>query len=501
MMELGLGMSLIAYYFGYDSLVGLGPVDWVGLAALGITIWIATVPNTGIWHVAPIVCVGQAAIGLLAWALALIDLLGLFHTWLLHGYASTFPHIYQSIVARSGMGPLLERSNSFSIAAAIAFIGIGVALYAFAEGGLDQLSRSGEAATAQTWLRANELRPLWVGTILSYLVGTTLTIVYLSFASRSDAGSALFDKTLAVWVLLTLPADVLIVSLVAAAKVIRASTLGRAAIEPKTHGIRWSKEVWWKEGDRWLWWTGDAADPVNRIEGLLRQAVDDPESWRQFNREFLETTLYLPLRPIEGARNEPGWVSLLTDRTGSLPVFTAPERMRSCGLGLAGYLAVGAQELLADRPEYWTVLVNPGVWFGFDIGSPSDAAGVFGGMPGVGSDGVPVRTEMRVGWPENMPEQHVRTLQSALDACGRVQAAHFAFVDAGEGAFLVVGLSLLAGARFDAVADAVRRSLEPEPVEVIDLDFEPVGGWLRRHTAPFFEISKRLLTAEGRPRD
>jgi hypothetical protein len=233
-----------------------------------------------------------------------------------------------------------------------------------------------------------------------------------------------------------------------------------------------------------------SAEPLNRLEELLRKAARNPADRVAFQRELLRSHLYVVCRLDDQQRV----VQLLPAMVGGelvMPAYTAHERILEATNGSQPFVQLPTPDILRSLPPTSKLVINPGAWDGVAF-QPDEIKALLAEVDPTPSV-IPSGTEVRLGQSEQSLEWLTSALTKPLRQLIAVQAAHVGLIQipsTGETPHPVVGLQLAEGADIATVIQpliAAVNELARGPVDFVPIGKDGTGKWLLDNTEPFFQ--------------
>jgi hypothetical protein len=232
-----------------------------------------------------------------------------------------------------------------------------------------------------------------------------------------------------------------------------------------------------------------SAEPLNRLEELLRSGARNPAERLEFQDELLRSQLYVVCR-LDDQRRVVGLVPAMVGGELTMPVYTAQQRILEATNGSQPYVQLPTLNILRSLPPDSKLVINPGVWDGVAF-QPDEIRALLAEAdppPVV----VPGGSEIRVGHSDQSLDWVIKALMKPLKQLSAVQAAHVALIEipsTGDPPHPVVGLRLAEGADIKTVVGPLIAAVNKASRGVID--FWPIRNdntsmWLLENTKPFF---------------
>jgi len=233
-----------------------------------------------------------------------------------------------------------------------------------------------------------------------------------------------------------------------------------------------------------------SAEPLNRLEELLRQGARNPADRVAFQRELLRGQLYVVCE-LDDQRRVVRLVPAMVGGQLVMPAYTAKERILEATNGRQPFVQLPTLDILRNLPSDQKLVINQGVWDGVAF-QPDEIKALLAQVDPTPSV-IPSGTEIRLGQSEQSLEWLIVALMKPLRQLSEVQAAHVALIEVpstGEPPHPIVGLRLSEGTDMETVMRplmAAVNELARGPV-----DFAPIGNdgtsmWLLENTEPFYQ--------------
>ena len=233
-----------------------------------------------------------------------------------------------------------------------------------------------------------------------------------------------------------------------------------------------------------------SAEPLNRLEELLRQGARNPADRVAFQRELLHGHLYVVCE-LDDQRRVVRLVPAMVGGQLVMPAYTAKERILEATNGRQPFVQLPTLDILRNLPSDQKLVINQGVWDGVAF-QPDEIKALLAQVDPTPSV-IPSGTEIRLGQSEQSLEWLIVALMKPLRQLSEVQAAHVALIEVpstGEPPHPIVGLRLSEGTDMETVMRplmAAVNELARGPV-----DFAPIGNdgtsmWLLENTEPFYQ--------------
>jgi len=233
-----------------------------------------------------------------------------------------------------------------------------------------------------------------------------------------------------------------------------------------------------------------SAEPLNRLEELLRQGARNPADRVAFQRELLRGHLYVVCE-LDDQRRVVRLVPAMVGGQLVMPAYTAKERILEATNGRQPFVQLPTLDILRNLPFDQKLVINQGVWDGVAF-QPDEIKALLAQVDPTPSV-IPSGTEIRLGQSEQSLEWLIVALMKPLRQLSEVQAAHVALIEVpstGEPPHPIVGLRLSEGTDMETVMRplmAAVNELARGPV-----DFAPIGNdgtsmWLLENTEPFYQ--------------
>jgi len=233
-----------------------------------------------------------------------------------------------------------------------------------------------------------------------------------------------------------------------------------------------------------------SANPLNRLERLLKQAVRSPSDRPAFLHELVRGRLYAVCN-LDDRQNVRLVPAMLAGQL-ALPVYTSPERVQQATGGRQPFVELSTLEIMRNRPPGSKVVINPGVWDGLEL-RPDEIEDLLAEVDQSPTVLVPMGAEVRLGHPAQIPESLIALLSESMTNLDGVRAAHLAMIEVpvtGEPPHPIIGLRVAEGADFAGVVGPLKAAIGKASMGRVD--FVPIGDdeistWLLENTKPFFD--------------
>jgi hypothetical protein len=233
-----------------------------------------------------------------------------------------------------------------------------------------------------------------------------------------------------------------------------------------------------------------SADPLNRLEELLRQAVRNPADRVAFQRELVRGHLYVVCR-LDDQRQVEQLVPATFGGELVMPAYTAPQRILQATNNSQPFVKLPTLDILRNLPPSLKLVINPGAWDGCTF-RPDEVKALLAEAdpsPMV----LPSGSEVRLGHPAQSLEWLMTALKKPLTRSRAVQAAHVALIEipsTGEAPHPVVGLRVADGTDLEAVMRPLKAAVDKAsrgPVDFVPIGDGSISAWLVDNTEPFFQ--------------
>jgi type III secretion system (T3SS) SseB-like protein len=232
------------------------------------------------------------------------------------------------------------------------------------------------------------------------------------------------------------------------------------------------------------------AEPLNRLEKLLRKGARNPTDRIAFQRELLRSHLYVVCQLDDHQRV----VRLVPAMVGGelvMPAYTAKERILEATNGRQSFVQLPTLDILRNLPPDQKLVINQGAWDGVAY-QPDEIKALLAQVDPTPTV-IPSGTEMRLGHSEHSLEWLIAALTKPLNRLSGVQAAHVALIEipsTGEPPHPIVGLRLTEGTDIETVMRPLMAAVDETsrgPVDFVPIGNDGTSVWLLDNTEPFFQ--------------
>ena len=233
-----------------------------------------------------------------------------------------------------------------------------------------------------------------------------------------------------------------------------------------------------------------SAEPLNRLEKLLRKGARNPTDRIAFQRELLRSHLYVVCQ-LDDQRRVVRLVPAMVGGELVMPAYTAKERILEATSGRQSFVQLPTPEILRNLPPDQKLVINQGAWDGVTY-QPDEIQALLAQVDPT-TTVIPSGTEIRLGHSEHSLEWLIVALTKPLRQLSEVQAAHVALMEVpstGEPPHPIVGLRLAEGTDMETVMrplTAAVNELARGPVDFALIGKDGTSMWLLENTEPFYQ--------------
>jgi hypothetical protein len=233
-----------------------------------------------------------------------------------------------------------------------------------------------------------------------------------------------------------------------------------------------------------------SAEPLNRLEELLRKGARNPADRIAFQRELLRSHLYVVCQ-LDDQRRVVRLVPAMVSGELVMPAYTAKERILEATTGRQPFVQLPTLDILRSLPPDQKLVINQGAWDGVAY-QPDEIKALLAQVDPTPSV-IPGGTEVRLGQSEQSLEWLTSALTKPLQQLSAVEAAHVALIEipsTGEPPHPVVGLLLSDGTHMEAVMPSLMAAVDElsrGPIDFVAIERDGTGKWLLDNTEPFFQ--------------